>query len=119
MNASKGTQEITNRRPNPFNGMGVNFSNPIGIYCPVPLTVTHRGMQAVESQVALPLISINGGIRLGELMDMCRKCLLVGLWHHPKSHVTALPSYGANNRWPVIGIGPPSLTFVGTASGWV
>ena len=121
MNTSKGTEEIANGRPNPFNGIGVNFSNSIGIgiYCPLALTVAHRGMTAVESQVALPLIGINGGIGLRELMDMCTKCLLVGLWHHPESHLTALPSHGANNRWPVISIGAPSPTLVGTASGWV
>ena len=85
MNTPKGTQEIANGHPDAFNGIGVNLSNPIGIgvCCPLPLTVAHRGMTAVESQVALPLIGINGGILLGELMDMCRKCLLVGLWHDP------------------------------------
>ena len=121
MNAAKGTQEITNGRPNAFNGIGVNFSNPIGISvcCPLALTVAHRVMTAVESQVALPLIGINGSLLLGELMDMFRKCLLVGLWHDPESHVTALSSHGANNRWSVIGIGAPSPTLVGTASGRV
>ena len=81
MNAAKGTQEIANGRPNAFNGIGVNLSNPIAISvcCPLALTVAYRGMTAVESQVASPLIGINGGLLLGELMDMFRKCLLVGL----------------------------------------
>ena len=121
MNAAKGTQEITNGRPNAFNGIGVNFSNPIGISvcCPLPLTVAHRGMTAVESQVALPLIGINGSLLLGELMDMFRKCLLVGLSYHPESHLTALPAHRANNRRSVIGIGAPSLALIGTPAGRV
>ena len=84
VNAPKGTQEIANRRPDAFNGIGVNFSNPIGIgvYCPLACTVAHRGMTPVGVQVALPLIGINGGTFLGELIHMGRKCVLVGLWHH-------------------------------------
>ena len=121
MNTPKRSEEIANGRPDTFNGISMNLSNPIGIgiCCPLPLTVAHRGMTAVESQVALPLIGINSGTLLGELMDMRRKCLLVGLWHDPESHLIALSSHGANNRRSVIGIGAPSPTLVGTASGWV
>ena len=32
MNTPKGTEEIANRRPNTFNGIGVNFSNPNGVF---------------------------------------------------------------------------------------
>ena len=54
VNTPKRTQEIANGRPDTFNGIGMNLSNPIGIgiYCPLPLTMANGGMTAVESQVA-------------------------------------------------------------------
>ena len=51
MNPPKGSDEIANRGPNAFNGIGMNLtlSIAISVYCPLPLAMTDRGMTAIES----------------------------------------------------------------------
>ena len=73
----------------------------IGVYCPLPLSMTDSGMMAVESQIPLRLIGINGGTNVSELMDMRRKGLLVGVICYTQPHLTAISTHGADYVVPV------------------
>lgn len=84
MNAPKGTQKVANGRPNAFNGIGMNLSNAISISisCPLSFAMTDGEMGAIESTIALPFIGINGRSLCGELMDMSREGIGVGVMCH-------------------------------------
>ena len=50
--------------------VGMDLADAIVIVGPFFLPVTHSGVDALETVVVLPFISVTGGVSLGDLMDM-------------------------------------------------
>jgi hypothetical protein len=48
----------------------MDLADAIVIVGPFFLPVTHSGVDALETVVVLPFISVTGGVSLGDLMDM-------------------------------------------------
>ena len=73
MDAPKRTQEISECRPNAFNGVGVGFVNTITVCVSRPLAVfmADDRMDAVNAVIPPPAICIHGGCRQRKLMHVC------------------------------------------------
>ena len=73
MDAPKWAQKVSDCCPHAFNRIDVDFSNTISIVisCPLPLTMTHYRMGAVNLVIPSPSICIYGSSGERPLKHVC------------------------------------------------
>jgi hypothetical protein len=70
--AKRASTDTENCAP-PFTGLrrvGMDLADATAIAGPFFLPVTHSGVDVLETVVALPFISVTGGVSLGDPMDI-------------------------------------------------
>ena len=60
----------------------MDLADAIAIAGPFFLFVTHSGVDVLKRVVALPFISVTGGVSLGGPMDMLLQCLAIRMVAH-------------------------------------
>ena len=80
--------------------------------------MTHRRMTAIEPRIPWPLIGIHDSLQFGELMDMSRQGVFIGMMDDPQSHLPRLAAKGADNRRAIISISTPAFALIGTTPWW-
>jgi len=116
VNAAKRAQKIAHRRPQSFNGIGMDFPDPIPTVIPRPFlsSMTDRAVPAVNARIALPLVGIAPGLAAGVLMDMGVQGRPVRVLAHPQPTPPRAPTNRADHRRPISGRGTVSSALVGT-----
>ena len=59
----------------------MDLADAIAIAGPFFLPVTHSGVDVLETVVALPFISVTGGVSLGDPMDMLQRLAICMVAH--------------------------------------
>ena len=109
MNSTQGAQKVADGCPHAFDGVGVDFVNPvpISIFGPLFPTMANARMRTSNPMVASPLIGVDLSGDLSELM------------HYTQPDLTTLSSNCAYNWRAVIGVVTVSSSLVGSPTGWV
>lgn len=107
MHASERSQEITQRRPQPFDGVGMHFTLAISIRisCPLMRPMTDRLMSARDAVVATPLLGVAGRRRLCRAMYMLRQGRSISALANSQATFAARSADGADHWRAVIVIG--------------
>ena len=108
VHAAKRTQKVSQRLPQAFNRVDVNFSNAIAIIVsrPLFLTVTDHSMATVQPVIALPLVAVTGRAIGGELFNVPMQRLFVGALFDSQAALAATSSDSSDHRRTVILICP-------------
>lgn len=114
MNTAKGTQEVTESGPHPFDGVGMNFSNAIAILVTRPFMAAMIDGHMCTRKVVVPspLVSVDPRRRGGKSSDVAFERFAIRVVDHPQAHLPALPPNRADHRWTIIVIGAVSPVFV-------
>lgn len=114
VHTSKGTQEIADSRPHPFDSVDVHLANPVTIIIPCPffLAVTDRCVRSDDMVVTLPFVCVYLCTNQGESMHVLNQGFFVGVMNHTQTHLATLTSDCADNRWTVVVVCAVATLFV-------
>lgn len=92
--ATKRSQEIAETRPQPFNGVGMDFANTVAIIiaCPLIFAMTNRRTGALDSIIAIVFIGLNVCAFARKLFDMFAQSNLFGIRCHAQADLSVLPT---------------------------
>ena len=118
VNTTKRSQEITRRRPQPFNRIRMHFAHTIAVIIsrPLVLAVTDRSVRPLDLIVALPFIGITSGLWLGVVMYMLVQGLAIRMLANAQAALPTLSANRANHWWSVIFIAAMTSSLVGSTS---
>src|SRR5262245_64744127 len=107
VDSAKGAQEVTHRRPQAFNRIGMNLSNAISILISSPFldAMTDRAMRPVKVCISLPLVGVAAGVAPRVVMAVGAQRSPIRMLPHPQATVPTLASDGPHHRPPIIFIG--------------
>jgi hypothetical protein len=94
MNPAKRTQKVSQRLPQAFNRVDVNFTDAIAIIIsrPLFLTMTDHSMTTLQPVIALPLIAVTGRAIGGELFNVPMQRLFGGAFFYSQATLAAASS---------------------------
>ena len=104
VNSAKRSEKVSQRDPQAFNSVDVNFSDAIAVIVarPLFLTMTDHPVTTRQLGVALPLIAVTGRGAVGEPLNMPVQCLFVGALFYSKATLAAAPSDSSDDGRTVI-----------------
>src|SRR5215210_3872807 len=108
MHPAERPQEVTYARPQPFDGVGVDFAHPVAIVVARPLLPPVRDgrMRPRHVVVPTPLVGADARARTGEPLDVPRQGRAVRPLHHPQADLAAAAPDCADYRRAVVLISP-------------
>ncbi len=118
MHASEWSQEVTQRRPQPFDGVGMNFTHSISIRISRPLVcaMTDRLMSACDAVVALPFVGVAGRLRQRRAMHVLRQGCSIRALANSQTTLATLSADSAHYRRAIIGVGAVSTPLIRPAA---
>ena len=118
VDSAKRTQKIAGCRPQPFDRIGMDFSDTVAIVIARPffLAMTHGVMSPVDAVVALPFIGITGGFFLGVAVHVFLQRLPVGMRAHAQPALPTFPADGPDDGRTIVLIGPVPSSVVRAAA---
>src|SRR5215210_125449 len=120
MHPAKGSQEVTRRRPQPLDGIGVHLAHSVPVIVPRPLALTVADGAAcpLDPVVTAPFIRVTSGPRQRVRMHVLPQSHPIRMLANSQAALPAPSPNSANHRWPVVVVGAVAAPLVGTPPRW-
>ncbi len=118
MDSAKRAQEVSQRLPQAFNRVDVDFTDTVAVVVARPFfrAVTDRLVTPIQLGVALPLVAVTGRAIPGELLDVAVQRLFVGALGDSQAALATTSSNRPDHRRAVIVVRAMSALLIGSAT---